>query len=87
MPFDVTSKTTWAMAVASLAALLGLIGVTINEDQMSSLTTAATYLAQAISLLAPVVGAIYHQIAKRKAQTALMNAGLSHDDAKAATKS
>jgi hypothetical protein len=87
MQFDITSKTTWALVVAALAGVLGIVGVTINADQISGLVTAATYFAQGISIVAPIVGAIYHQISKKNAQKALVQAGVSHDDAKAATKS
>lgn len=87
MQFDLNSKTTWSMIVAALAGLLGIVGVSINQDQISGLVTAGTEAAQAISIIAPIVGAIYHQRSKKNAQAALVNAGVSHDDAKAATKS
>ena len=87
MQFDFGSKTTWSLVITALCGGLAFLGVNITDDQRSALVSAALDFAQAATVVGPIVAAIYHQIAKKKAQTALVAAGVSHADAKAATKS
>lgn len=87
MQFDFTSKTTWLCIVGSLAGVAAMFGIVITTDQIATLANGLMLGFQAITVLAPIGAGIYHTIAKKKAQTALVAAGVSHEDAKAATKS
>jgi hypothetical protein len=87
MQFDFTSKTTWALVVTAICGGLAFLGINITDDQRSALVSGALDAAQAATVIGPIVAAIYHQISKKRAQTALVATGMSHADAKAVTKS
>ena len=87
MQFDMGSKTTWSLVVTALCGTLAFLGVNITDDQRSALVSAALDVAQAATVVGPIVAAIYHQLAKKKAQAVMVNAGVTPEAAKAATKS
>lgn len=83
----ITSKTNIMLAVTVIAAIGSIVGVKLDPDKMSELVTDLTSAANVLIIVGPIAAGVYHHLSKARAQTAMVNAGMTHDDAKAATKS